>query len=101
MSRETRIRELLSSWQARRQQGETIGIEELCRASPELLEEVRKRIGPVDGAGTACTVAAAAAGFTASDGASPPPPSPPRAAPCLAAPLPQIEGYEILGRVGR
>jgi serine/threonine-protein kinase len=45
MSNEDAISELLLQWEERRQQGETLTAEELCRDCPEYAQVVRERLG--------------------------------------------------------
>ncbi|MBM4068036.1 MAG: hypothetical protein FJ271_03705 [Planctomycetes bacterium] len=45
MSPESRIHDILSRWERSRAEGRALHPEELCRHCPELVDEVRRRIG--------------------------------------------------------
>jgi WD40 repeat protein len=45
---ESRIEDLLSRWEQLKRAGQTVSPEELCRDCPELLEEVRRRVGVLE-----------------------------------------------------
>jgi WD40 repeat protein/tRNA A-37 threonylcarbamoyl transferase component Bud32 len=93
------VDELLSMWQQKSGEGHPIPIEELCRDCPELLDELRRRIDVLqrmvhlaEGVNADVTVPGVSPLLTA--GAGPEVVVPP-------APLPDLPGYEVVGRLGK
>jgi tetratricopeptide (TPR) repeat protein len=88
-------------WEERRQGGEDLSAEELCRNCPEQLDEVRRRLAALravyEAMETPGTVSGGPPLSTAVSKASPPP----RPRHAGAAGYPTIPGYEILGVLGR
>ncbi len=93
MSAQTQIDDLVSRWQARRQQGEEISPTELCRDCPELLPEVERQLGALrrmqQMLETADANATAPLAGSSSAGAA------------GAAPPRVLGGYEVLDELGR
>src|SRR5690349_10013830 len=82
-----RLSELLLRWEDLRQRGEEISAEELCRECPEQTEEARRHIEAVRACEALVDRTAGDSGDTFAD--------PP------AREWPRVEGYEILGLLGR
>jgi WD40 repeat protein len=90
---EARLEELLSAWQQRRERGELVEAEELCRDRPELAPWLRQLVDAVSGVGRL----AAQLGRTPGD-----PPVSETLLPEDPSPgLPAVAGYEMLGLLGR
>jgi tRNA A-37 threonylcarbamoyl transferase component Bud32 len=95
MTEETRLQELLSLWQRRREQGRPAAPGELCRDCPELLPDLEARIRALERAGQP----AAQVYQTA---VTPPLPSDTHPDESRGEhPAPAVPGYEILEELGR
>src|SRR5262245_26940129 len=75
-----RLADLLAEWEERRQEGETLSVEQLCPDDPELQDELRKRIDRCQWLQAALEPVAG--------------PTP------LPSSLPEVEGYEVLEVIG-
>jgi serine/threonine-protein kinase len=82
------VMELLLRWDELRLQGREVSAEELCRDCPEHADELRRRIAAV------CAVDRLMLDETRGEGEDTATTSPPRE-------WPSVEGYEILGELGR
>jgi WD40 repeat protein/tRNA A-37 threonylcarbamoyl transferase component Bud32 len=94
-----RVDELLSMWQQRSGEGHPIPIEDLCRDCPELLDELRRRVDVLqrmvhlaEGVNSDPTVPGMSPLLTAGE-----------APEIVLTPgtLPELPGYEIVGRLGK
>ncbi len=92
MTRETQLGELLMQWEERRQQGKAVAVEDLCRETPELIEELHRRIHALEALGPVLAVTPSTDISTipyderANDG---------------SYELLEIPGYEVLSELGR
>lgn len=84
------VDELLSRWEAKREEGIQVTLEELCAGNPELLPEVRRKIQALEELDfvLASAVPRDTMSATGEDGP-------------VGAALPSIPGYEILSELGR
>jgi tRNA A-37 threonylcarbamoyl transferase component Bud32 len=106
MNQESRLLDLVVEWEERRAAGEAVSPEDLCRDSPELLEELRARLQAMSGMNKMLDAQA-----TASWQASPPRADPQttqsegKAAGGLRSIVkdaqPAVPGYEIFDEIGR
>src|SRR5262245_64833756 len=76
---EDKLLELLVDWEQRRQQGNDLGAEHLCPDDPALQQELRRRISRRLRVGALLEPAGPAQ---------------------AAEPLPEVDGYEVLGVLG-
>ncbi|MFO0841745.1 MAG: protein kinase [Gemmataceae bacterium] len=90
MSESRTVHRLLSAWEARRDQGEDVPAEELCRDRPELLEQVRGHIEALKAFDEVGKTHDASQTIAANGPAAPAGPR-----------LPAVPGHEILGELGR
>jgi eukaryotic-like serine/threonine-protein kinase len=91
MTPQTRLSELLMHWEELRLQGKAVTAEELCSDSPELVEELRRRIRAREAADPMLTVTPGQDSATVSRPAAPP--TEPR--------RPSVPGYDVLDELGR
>jgi formylglycine-generating enzyme required for sulfatase activity/tRNA A-37 threonylcarbamoyl transferase component Bud32 len=91
MPSQTRVSELLLRWEERREQGQPISPEDLCRDCPEQLPELRRLIQALEAMRPALATASEAATV---------PPAPPGDGEATAT-VPGVAGYENLGELGR
>src|SRR6266566_7798455 len=91
MSVEPRLTELLMQWEELRLQGQTVAVEELCSDSPELLDELQRRIRALQAMDSVLAVTSSVvdgATVTAGTQADEQPP------------WPAVPGYEVQGVLG-
>jgi serine/threonine-protein kinase len=90
MTPETRLSDLLMEWESRRLQGEAVTLDELCADTPELREELARRIRALEALDPILALTPDWAGTTG-----------PNVAPGLrTSRLPTVPGYEMLGKLG-
>jgi WD40 repeat protein/tetratricopeptide (TPR) repeat protein len=103
MSTEQQVTALVLRWEELRRQGKSASAEELCRDSPEHLEEVRRRVAALQDVYRLLDTAATGTALTGADPyatipvEAPSTPLPPAA----RSGWPNVPGYEILGELGR
>src|SRR4051812_18061761 len=88
MTHEEQVREILERWDALREQGKRLTAEELCADCPDLLDEVRRRMAPIQDM-LSLLGGDEGVGTTDEDPVETPPPR-----------LPEVPGYEVLGVLG-
>ncbi len=93
------VSQLLARWEAAKEEGENLSVEELCREHPDLIEEVREQVGMLEAFDAALQTdrhrgtdpnGAAGMARTVTTGV--------RGGPDL---LPEVAGYELLGVLGK
>src|SRR2546423_531197 len=96
MPADTELSELLIRWEESHEEGRAVSPEELCRACPELLPELQRRIQALQAMNPVLKT------LTAAETAGPDDPS---GEPATGGPsgrgAPRIPGYEILGVLGQ
>jgi serine/threonine-protein kinase len=90
MTAETRLSDLLMEWEQRRLQGEVVTVDELCADTPELRDELERRIHALQALDPILALTPDWAGTTGPAVAHGP----------RSTRLPTVSGYEVLGKLG-